>query len=245
MSLQWPLNCVVAPIVSELEEVSLAPHDCLKRAPPFEASASIRPGLLDDPGSPLVAHATRPKSPQSVHPETSSPVPRPRGKLVRRAARSVSPSQALGPGLTTSKVAISPAVETTLESSAEPDVQAALNAVTIRDGMDIDMKDAALGSDTEDSDAEVGATAAHQPATGTTSPRPSVSAIQPIGRVSAHVNTPDSDSSPVRPAKKAKQASPLSDEDSETERRRHVAKMVASSKRGGARQPIKRGGKRF
>lgn len=58
----------------------------------------------------------------------------------------------------------------------------------------------------------------------------------------------DSNSSPERPKKKMK--TPMSSdegEDSEAERRKHVARIVAGapSRRGGARQPIKRGGKRF
>ncbi|KAF9525675.1 hypothetical protein CPB83DRAFT_859161 [Crepidotus variabilis] len=63
----------------------------------------------------------------------------------------------------------------------------------------------------------------------------------------------DSDSSPHRPLKKAKaRARASSDEDSEEERKKRVAHLKGSGsnatggvKRGGTRQPIKRGGKRF
>ncbi|KAJ7650367.1 hypothetical protein FB45DRAFT_819589 [Roridomyces roridus] len=59
--------------------------------------------------------------------------------------------------------------------------------------------------------------------------------------------SPDSDSSPIRPVKKAKAPAPSSDEDSEAERKRHLAKVTsgAGGAKRGAKQPIKRGGKRF
>lgn len=55
-----------------------------------------------------------------------------------------------------------------------------------------------------------------------------------------------SDSSPLRPVKKSKRAqiSSSSDDDSEAERRRRLARLKSGSSRG-AKQPIKRGGKRF
>lgn len=57
----------------------------------------------------------------------------------------------------------------------------------------------------------------------------------------------DSDSSPPRPTKKVKASS--SDDDSEEERARRIAQIKTGAgggiKRGGTRQPIKRGGKRF
>jgi hypothetical protein len=56
----------------------------------------------------------------------------------------------------------------------------------------------------------------------------------------------DDDSSPVRPAKKPKQRSAVSsDDDSEDDPKRRGTSAGTSSKRGGARQPIKRGGRRF
>lgn len=57
----------------------------------------------------------------------------------------------------------------------------------------------------------------------------------------------DMSSSPVRPTKKAKKArdsSSSSDEDSEAERKRRIAQLKSSSSRG-AKQPLKRGGRRF
>ncbi|KAF7796621.1 hypothetical protein EIP86_007803 [Pleurotus ostreatoroseus] len=54
-------------------------------------------------------------------------------------------------------------------------------------------------------------------------------------------------SSPARPAKKAKRAqvsSSSDDEDSEAERKRHLSQLKGSSTRG-AKQPLKRGGRRF
>lgn len=67
---------------------------------------------------------------------------------------------------------------------------------------------------------------------------------------STNVPVSDDDSSPHRPTKKAKPPAPSSsDEDSEAERRRRIAQLkkgtVGTSNRQGARQPIKRGGKRF
>ncbi|RDB25908.1 hypothetical protein Hypma_006495 [Hypsizygus marmoreus] len=60
----------------------------------------------------------------------------------------------------------------------------------------------------------------------------------------------DSDSSPVRPAKKLKKpVSSSSDDDSEEERKRRVAQLKSGGGPGGVkrgtRQPVKRGGKRF
>ncbi|KAJ7034981.1 hypothetical protein C8F04DRAFT_1099676 [Mycena alexandri] len=70
---------------------------------------------------------------------------------------------------------------------------------------------------------------------------------KPLSR--AKVPSSDSDSSPVRPVKKAKPPLSSSDEeDSEAERKRRLAKATSGAggaKRGGTRQPIKRGGKRF
>ena len=55
----------------------------------------------------------------------------------------------------------------------------------------------------------------------------------------------DSESSPARPTKKAK-ASTSSDEDSEEERKRLVAQIRSGAAPArGARQPLRRGGKRF
>jgi len=59
----------------------------------------------------------------------------------------------------------------------------------------------------------------------------------------------DSESSPLRPAKKLKPQMTSSDDDSEEERKRRVAQLKGGSGAAGAkrgtRQPIKRGGKRF
>jgi len=54
-------------------------------------------------------------------------------------------------------------------------------------------------------------------------------------------------SPPSPPAKRAKRqiATSSSDEDSEAERRRRVAQLKGGTARGGAKQPIKRGGRRF
>ncbi|KAJ3727926.1 hypothetical protein C8R42DRAFT_694236 [Lentinula raphanica] len=60
--------------------------------------------------------------------------------------------------------------------------------------------------------------------------------------------SPDSDSSPPRPPTKKKKATVTSSsDDSEEERRRRVAKLKSgtASARGGVRQPLKRGGRRF
>jgi hypothetical protein len=57
----------------------------------------------------------------------------------------------------------------------------------------------------------------------------------------------DSESSPLRPAKKAKPRISSSDDDSEEERKKRVAQLksgTGGAKRG-TRQPIKRGGRRF
>lgn len=56
----------------------------------------------------------------------------------------------------------------------------------------------------------------------------------------------DSDSSPVRPKKKAKASSGASSgDDSEEERKKRVASLKSGAPKRGARQPLKRGGKRF
>ena len=58
---------------------------------------------------------------------------------------------------------------------------------------------------------------------------------------------PSSDLSPPRPSKKAKKGAQISedsDEDSEIERKRRIARLKSSSSRG-AKQPLKRGGRRF
>ena len=69
-------------------------------------------------------------------------------------------------------------------------------------------------------------------------PAPSKAATQTVSSAS--------DSSPIRPAKKKKPApvSSSSDEDSEAERKKRIARLKSGSSRG-AKQPIKRGGKRF
>jgi hypothetical protein len=57
----------------------------------------------------------------------------------------------------------------------------------------------------------------------------------------------DSDSSPLRPAKKPRARVSSSDDDSEEERKKHVTQLRngAGAPKRGTRQPIKRGGKRF
>ncbi|KAJ7773198.1 hypothetical protein B0H16DRAFT_1409110 [Mycena metata] len=82
-------------------------------------------------------------------------------------------------------------------------------------------------------------------------PRPQFSSpepapTKPLSR--PKVPSSDSDSSPVRPVKKAKPLLSSSDEeDSEAERKRRLAKATsgAGGAKRGTRQPIKRGGKRF
>jgi len=66
------------------------------------------------------------------------------------------------------------------------------------------------------------------------------------GEPSAAVDQSTDDSSPPRPppSKKTKRVEPSDDDDSEAERRRRVAQIKSIPQRG-ARQPIKRGGKRF
>ncbi|KAJ6619682.1 hypothetical protein B0H10DRAFT_2024428 [Mycena sp. CBHHK59/15] len=74
---------------------------------------------------------------------------------------------------------------------------------------------------------------------------PSPIPSKPISRLKA--SSSDSDSPPHRPIKKAKPPVSSSDDDSEAERQRPVAKTTSGTggvKRG-TRQPIKRGGKRF
>ncbi|KAJ7931451.1 hypothetical protein B0H13DRAFT_1701997 [Mycena leptocephala] len=68
---------------------------------------------------------------------------------------------------------------------------------------------------------------------------------KPLSRAKAPSS--DSDSSPLRPVKKAKAVLLSSDEDSEAERKRRLAKATsgASGAKRGTKQPIKRGGKRF
>jgi hypothetical protein len=57
----------------------------------------------------------------------------------------------------------------------------------------------------------------------------------------------DSQPSPPRPAKKAKVQDSSSDDDSDTERKKHVAMLKGGSDitKRGAKQPLRRGGKRF
>ncbi|KAG6865912.1 hypothetical protein C0991_010745 [Blastosporella zonata] len=75
-----------------------------------------------------------------------------------------------------------------------------------------------------------------------TPPAPRLSPIPPA----SGKDDSDSDSSPVRPGKKLKKPSDLSDDDSEGERKRRVAQLKGGSgAKRGTRQPIKRGGKRF
>ncbi|KAJ7727292.1 hypothetical protein DFH07DRAFT_851885 [Mycena maculata] len=68
---------------------------------------------------------------------------------------------------------------------------------------------------------------------------------KPLSRAKAPSS--DSDSSPLRPVKKAKPSLSSSDDDSEAERKRRLAKATsgAGGAKRGTRQPIKRGGKRF
>ncbi len=83
---------------------------------------------------------------------------------------------------------------------------------------------------------------------GTTASRQLSPEPEPIPPKTVPAQAPSSasDSSPIRPAKKTKraQASSSSDDDSEAERRRRIARLKSGSSRG-AKQPIKRGGKRF
>lgn len=76
--------------------------------------------------------------------------------------------------------------------------------------------------------------------------------ISPVPSVSKPVS--DSESSPIRPLKKAKlrntvESSSSAEEDSEEERKRRVAlvksRNAAANVKRGTKQPIKRGGKRF
>lgn len=56
----------------------------------------------------------------------------------------------------------------------------------------------------------------------------------------------ETDSSPVRPVKKAKPRASSSDDDSEEERKRLAAQIKSgTAPKRGTRQPLKRGGKRF
>lgn len=83
------------------------------------------------------------------------------------------------------------------------------------------------------------------------SPGPSKPASQApsSSKLSSAKQESDSDSSPVRPAKKLRRVATSSDDDSEEERKRRVAQIKSGSGPGGfkrgTRQPIKRGGKRF
>ena len=76
-----------------------------------------------------------------------------------------------------------------------------------------------------------------------TSPAPSGAQSRSVSNLTP---SSDADSSPVRPAKKAKPSTSSSSEDSEEERKKLVDKIRsgAAPKRG-ARQPLRRGGKRF
>ncbi|EPQ54257.1 hypothetical protein GLOTRDRAFT_122033 [Gloeophyllum trabeum ATCC 11539] len=88
-------------------------------------------------------------------------------------------------------------------------------------------------------------------------PAPSASAPQQTGSRAKTTSgespsSSDAESSPHRPKKKAKakavvQESSSDAENSEEERRKRLSKIVSgeASRRGGARQPLKRGGKRF
>ncbi|KAJ7170607.1 hypothetical protein C8R43DRAFT_56586 [Mycena crocata] len=79
-------------------------------------------------------------------------------------------------------------------------------------------------------------------------PRPlSLSPIPPKPLSRAKSPSSDTNSSPLRPVKKAKPPISSSDEDSEAERKRRLAKATsgAGGAKRGTRQPIKRGGKRF
>jgi len=77
-------------------------------------------------------------------------------------------------------------------------------------------------------------------------PSRQISPLPPHGQSQTKGPSSDSESSPLRPAKKAKPRVSSSDDDSEEERKKRVAQLKngAAPKRG-ARQPIKRGGKRF
>lgn len=80
------------------------------------------------------------------------------------------------------------------------------------------------------------------------SPPPRNSSMEPRdkGHSKLSPKLSDSDSSPIRAAKKPKRDASSSDEDSEEERKQRVARIKSgTAKRGGTRQPIKRGGKRF
>jgi hypothetical protein len=170
-------------------------------------------------------------------PEISLAALRPRGKLVRRTVRPASPSPAPHPG---------PVETDALKRTATPpallDVNPAapplIAAGNQPDSVDVVMKDS---SDTEESEDEANGPVAGLPSKGKVPQPPSLSPRPPPAAGPAS----GSESSPVRPKKKPKAVSSSDDDDSEAERRRHVAKMVGGSKRTGARQPIKRGGKRF
>lgn len=68
----------------------------------------------------------------------------------------------------------------------------------------------------------------------------------PEGRKAKAKNSSTDDSSPLHspPAKKSKRVESSDEEDSEAERRRRVAQIKSKAQRG-AKQPLKRGGKRF
>jgi hypothetical protein len=195
------------PVLSEVEDVDVS----MKNEGPL---ATTKPTANHQPVSDVTyptSHQPSP-SPKAAVPEAitveDSPPPRPRAKLVHRAEK---------PDL--------PAAEPLHPINSTP--------LVVSDGggeNDIEMRPAASGSETEDSDNEI------------ILARPDAS--DPISPVATAQPLAGSSSAKPPPSKKAKAAS-SSDDDSEAERKQHVARMVASSKRGGARQPLKRGGKRF
>ncbi|KAG6330791.1 hypothetical protein ID866_8296, partial [Astraeus odoratus] len=86
---------------------------------------------------------------------------------------------------------------------------------------------------------------AQSPIISRTTSRPVPGEVRSRG-VTRQPTLTDTDSSPIRPVKKAKAPSSSSEEDSEEERRKHLAQIKSgAAPKGGSRQPLRRGGRRF
>jgi hypothetical protein len=210
-----------APIVSELEEVNLDMKVRDQSSAPARAREShVRESPEHRHG--ILQHRSKSPSP----PVENDPAPlmsKPRGKLVRRAVWDVSPAPEAKPELT-----------------PPPTVADAMPSDAI--AQDIEMKTADQDSATEDE--EDGAVMV-QPF-NSSSPATRQALPGPSSRDNGGAANSDLDVSPIKPppSKKPKAVQSSSDED-EDGPRRSVPRTTSVPKRGGARQPLKRGGKRF
>jgi hypothetical protein len=164
---------------------------------------------------------------------------KPRGKLIRRTR------------------ATSPVARSASDGGAEIDepvlVDVSRSPVTGGgQAKDVMMQEAVDVSDTEDEDgdrvAQPSGSAGAMANPNLSPPEPSRDSAAPRRlprRAENLITDSDSDSSLVRPKKKAKNPVPSSDDEGSERKREKNAAAASGVRKSGARQPIKRGGKRF